>query len=417
MVSLHYTGRLTDGTKFDSSVDRNEPFEFQLNKGSVIKAFDMGVASMKKGEKCFLTCHPDMAYGKAGSPPNIPPEATLIFELELLNWKGEDLSPKKNDGIVRFIVTKGAKRGSPKEGSLVKIHYKGTFDGKVFEERDVEFTLGEASEAKVIEGLEIALEKFKEGEKSRLIISPEYAYGKSGNTELGIPANATIEYEVTLNAFEKVKNSWEMDEDEKIEQAKILKEQGNKFLKEGKYAIALKKYNRCKNYLSGFKDDHEECKQLTTAVHLNLSLLYQKENNNDECIANCNQVLVHDPKNIKALYRRGQARLNVQNFEEAIGDFTKILEVEAGNKAAQNGITICRQKLQEYKNREKKLYSNMFAKFAKLDTEKEKRDMPDVMNSKFGEWNPEEREREPTKFEKENPDVLMLDPNQQFQNM
>lgn len=80
-VSLHYTGTLVDGTKFDSSLDRNEPFEFELGKGSVIKAFDMGVATMKLGEKCILTCAPDYAYGKAGSPPNIPPNSTLKFEV------------------------------------------------------------------------------------------------------------------------------------------------------------------------------------------------------------------------------------------------------------------------------------------------------------------------------------------------
>lgn len=80
-VSLHYTGTLVDGTKFDSSLDRGEPFEFELNKGVVVKAFDLGIASMKKGEKAILTCAPEYAYGAAGSPPNIPPNSTLLFEV------------------------------------------------------------------------------------------------------------------------------------------------------------------------------------------------------------------------------------------------------------------------------------------------------------------------------------------------
>lgn len=80
-VALHYTGTLTDGTKFDSSLDRNEPFEFELGKGVVVKAFDLGIASMKKGEKSILTCAPEYAYGASGSPPNIPPNATLLFEV------------------------------------------------------------------------------------------------------------------------------------------------------------------------------------------------------------------------------------------------------------------------------------------------------------------------------------------------
>lgn len=83
-VALHYTGTLTDGTKFDSSLDRNEPFEFELGKGVVVKAFDLGIASMKKGEKSVLTCAPEYAYGASGSPPNIPPNATLLFEVTQL---------------------------------------------------------------------------------------------------------------------------------------------------------------------------------------------------------------------------------------------------------------------------------------------------------------------------------------------
>lgn len=410
-VSMHYTGRLTDGTKFDSSLDRNQPFEFKLNSGAVIKAFDMGVASMKKGEKCELICHPDFAYGKSGSPPNIPPEATLIFELELLDWKGEDLSPKKNDGIVRFTIVKGEKRGSPKEGSLVKIKLKGMYEGRVFEEREADFNIGEGSEANVIGGIEIALEKFKEGEKSRLIIAPEYAFGSAGNESFGIPGGATVEYEVELLTFIKTKQAWEMDPDEKIAQAKLLKEEGNKYMKDGKYNLALKKYERIQGYVSGFDDQHEESVQLKKSTFLNMSLVYQKIENTDEVIANCNKVLEIEDNNVKALYRRGNARLSTQDFDRALNDFNKILQTEPENKAAQNGIIIANHKIQEYKHREKKLFAGMFDKFAAKDQQKEdkeKKNQPDVMNSKFGEWNAEEREREPTNFEKENPDVMLL---------
>uniref|UniRef100_A0A336N7D4 peptidylprolyl isomerase n=1 Tax=Culicoides sonorensis TaxID=179676 RepID=A0A336N7D4_CULSO len=420
-VSLHYTGKLLDGTVFDSSVERNEPFEFDLGKGSVIKAFDMGVASMKKHEKCVLTCGQEYAYGEAGSPPNIPPKATLIFELELLGWKGEDLSPAKNEGIIRYSIVKGTKKGSPKEGSYVKIKIKGSYEGKVFDEREIEFNLGEGLEANVVDGVEIALEKFKEGEKSRLILSSQYAFGAEGHKEFGVPPNATVEYEVELITFEKVKNSWEMDDAEKIEQATLLKEQGNKYLKESKLLLALKKYNRANNYLTGFGKDDEPSKLLKIAVHSNLALLYQKQGNNDEVLSNCSKVLDLDPKNVKALYRRGQVRLTAQDFDAAISDFNKVLEVEPGNKAAQNQIVIAKHKINEYKSKEKALYSNMFQKFAARDQKTEddaRKGLPDVMNSKFGEWNAEEREREPTKFEQENPDVLMLNgSSKEFQNM
>jgi FKBP-type peptidyl-prolyl cis-trans isomerase len=83
-VSVHYTGTLTSGQKFDSSLDRGKPFQFTLGAGQVIKGWDQGVAGMKVGGKRKLQIPPEMAYGARGFPPVIPPNSTLIFEIELL---------------------------------------------------------------------------------------------------------------------------------------------------------------------------------------------------------------------------------------------------------------------------------------------------------------------------------------------
>lgn len=86
-LSMHYTGKLTDGTKFDSSLDRGQPFEFTLGSGQVIQGWERGLKGMCVGEKRRLKIPSSLGYGSSGMPPTIPPSAGLVFEVELLEIK------------------------------------------------------------------------------------------------------------------------------------------------------------------------------------------------------------------------------------------------------------------------------------------------------------------------------------------
>jgi len=84
-VSVHYTGWLTNGKKFDSSRDRGQPIQFPLGRGQVIRGWDEGLTGMKKGGHRKLTIPPPLAYGPEGHPPVIPPNSTLIFDVEMMD--------------------------------------------------------------------------------------------------------------------------------------------------------------------------------------------------------------------------------------------------------------------------------------------------------------------------------------------
>eukprot|EP00558_Chaetoceros_sp_UNC1202_P000634 CAMPEP_0197258704 /NCGR_PEP_ID=MMETSP1429-20130617/82934_1 /TAXON_ID=49237 /ORGANISM="Chaetoceros sp., Strain UNC1202" /LENGTH=484 /DNA_ID=CAMNT_0042722869 /DNA_START=41 /DNA_END=1495 /DNA_ORIENTATION=- len=112
-VTAHYTGTLaSDGSKFDSSVDRNKPFKFTIGTGQVIRGWDEGFASMKVGEKALLVIRSDYGYGKNGSPPKIPADATLHFEVELLGFNEKqkekwEMSPKEKIEQSKKLKTEG----------------------------------------------------------------------------------------------------------------------------------------------------------------------------------------------------------------------------------------------------------------------------------------------------------------------
>jgi len=258
VVSAHYTGTLEDGTKFDSSVDRGQPFTFTIGQGQVIRGWDEGFASMYVGEKATFTIRSDYGYGEAGSPPKIPANATLIFDVELLGFK------------------------------------------------------------------------------------------------------------------EKEKEKWEYTDEERREKASQMKEEGTTAFKEKKFDEAAQKYSDAASFV--FDDEEGEYvpdddKPLYTSCLSNASMCYVKLGKWADTISTCNTILglEGESQNLKALYRRGLARVNVGDLKAAKVDLMAAYKIDSANKDIRRALAQLKTAMSESKKKDKAMYGGLFGKVGMYD--------------------------------------------------
>jgi peptidylprolyl isomerase len=209
IVSVHYTGWLEDGTVFDSSVERGTPFQFPLGKGAVIAGWDEGIGLLNLGGRARLIIPSDLGYGERGSGI-IPPDATLIFEVELLEiLPGSPESPEEiseddftvtDTGLKYFDIETGS-GPEPVNGQLVVLDFTLWLDDgtKLASSIDggqaLQYVQGSGE---LFPGFEEGIATMQVGGIRQLIIPPDLAYGETGAGGGQIPPNSTLIFEVEL---------------------------------------------------------------------------------------------------------------------------------------------------------------------------------------------------------------------------
>ncbi|CAF3885680.1 unnamed protein product [Rotaria sordida] len=343
-VYIHYIGTLLDGTVFENTRERNEKVSFNFDRGEVIKAWDIGVATMKRGEISRFTSKPKYAYGK-------------------------DISHERDQSIIRRIIKRGEVFEQPKEDATVQIHLKGTHQGQIFDERTVSFIAGGGCLQNIPLGVEYAVFRMSKGDHWKLYLKSK---GTQGVEKFHIPPDSPVEYEVTIIDLEQTKDDRFFSDEQKLQQSEILKKRGDEFVEGGHYELAVKKYKTIYYYLlsASFTNDSdkEQSRQLKFDAQSNLALCYLKLADYDKCERACDNALIFDPQNETCLFRRGQCHLAWGYFRAAIRDFEAVLKLNTKNDAAKQHIQECQQKIQADEAKKKESCKSISGTEVKLDT-------------------------------------------------
>jgi len=371
-VTVHYVGKLLDGTVFDSSRDRNEPFKFNLGKGEVIQGWDKAVAKMRPGETSLITIAPQYAYGDRDQG-KIPPNSTLQFEVELLSAVSEKDISKDFSKSLLLKQTKKAESNeweNPAFESLVTFTAN-CLSGNAQSYDNATVTIGCDQVAE--KALRRALRKMAKGEEALITAKANTKYNEGPTDQV---------WQVTLSSFEKAPASWSMEGDQKISKATELKDKGNEYYKVQNFKLSARFYKHALEFVnSEYKLDADQkvaANKLKSVIASNHAAVALHGRDWDKARELATTAITADPSNIKAFLRRGKALNELDRWEEARKDLNQAVSLaqekddKISLKDAKAELAKIAAKDRAKFQKEQKLFGGLFEKMRPLEEAEEK---------------------------------------------
>ncbi|CAJ1431888.1 unnamed protein product [Effrenium voratum] len=310
--------------------------------GDLGKVADRVLQMMKKGEEVSVACTQEY-FGK-------PDGGTVELTLHEI-YDDKDVSFGKDKSVMKKQVKEGEGYESPKDGGKVKL----TVD-VAGSTTTLEFTVGDGE---VCDALECAVLEMKKGERAILTCTRP---SSCIEPKLSLQPTDKVVMTLELLEFEKLKEQWDLSEEEKVERGQARKEVGGNLFKQGRIELALERYKKVMdlfNYIDNFKDENKaKAKELKKLCDLNKAACHLKLKQHQDAMRCCNNVLKEEADNMKALFRRAQAAFGLYEYTDCMKDIKHILELDPSNRDAK----VLYKQAQVGQKEEDKKVKGMFAK-------------------------------------------------------
>uniref|UniRef100_A0A914X5S0 peptidylprolyl isomerase n=1 Tax=Plectus sambesii TaxID=2011161 RepID=A0A914X5S0_9BILA len=349
----------------------------------ILPFWGLALPTMKKGERAVFVVKSKYAYGPDGLTMKneiiVPPNSTIIFDVELLRWEGEDVTNKMDKSILRSLIEAGDQYGKVNLDGRVTASITGYHNDRQFINDQFKFTCGDAELLELPKGIDEVVQQMTKNQRAWIQMDSKWCYGSAKMDKFGIPRFASLDFDIKIIDFERAPEIATMEKCERLEYAEEMRVKGKEWFQRGDFKQALQRFTRMWEAVSDTKEmrhldgvsismggadwrwcSHTNRELLWQAAHLNLALCYMRMDEIKFALDHLDRCLAEYPRNEKALYRKGQCYLLQKEFKSAVECFRSVLVIHPECNLAKRQIGRIKQLEDEYKQQRLASFGRFF---------------------------------------------------------